>query len=326
MALPALSKTWQFDVNAAAASGVNAHWLRVKQSMTGFGTLPWTVVGSSNGVAASTTFPMDGVDRWTAVGDVVIANSPSAHSWIVLKQTGISATGQGFQVLIEPRASSQITVVISPSAGFGSLATGSTTTRPTATDEYVIASSALSLGQLGVGLVSRVHCIQSTDGQATRIFAFHNGFCLMAWAFDKPKNPVSGWNNLPWFALCANTGSAVTDVASYAFFNALNSSGFAKQGSTPFNLYLTVEGFNSLTMGAGITFSNDLDGGSYPMCPIGLASTTVGARGRHGEVFDMWFGSTIVPSGDNYPGDASKQFVQINNLIIPWNGTNILRS
>lgn len=325
MALPALSKTWQFDVNAAAASGVDAHWLRVKQSMTGFGTLPWTVVGSSNSVAASTGFPMDGVDRWTTVGDVVIANSPSVHSWIVLKQTGISAAGQGFQVLIEPRTSSQITVVVSPSAGFGSLATGSTTTRPTATDEYVIASSALSLGQLGAGLVSRVHCIQSTDGQATRVFAFHGGLCLMVLAFDKPKNPVSGWNNLPWFALCANTG-ALTEMATYATFNTANTSAFAKQGATAFNPYLTVEGFNALTMGAGVTFSNDLDAASYPICPIGLVSTTVGARGRHGEVFDMWFGSTIIPSGDNYPGDASKQFVQIGHLIIPWNGTNILRS
>jgi hypothetical protein len=50
---------------------------------------------------------------------------------------------------------------------------------------------------------------------------------------------------------------------------------------------------------------------------IGIASNTSTASGRHGVVYDLWWGINSYANGDTYPGDASRQFVQLGDLIVP---------
>jgi hypothetical protein len=96
MALPTAVKTHQYDVNVAyAALGTAAadykRLLRgIKNTLIGFASNAWTVVGSSSGIAAG----LDAVDRWSADSDLVQAAAGNAHSWIVLKQAQISANYQ----------------------------------------------------------------------------------------------------------------------------------------------------------------------------------------------------------------------------------------
>lgn len=58
MALPTKAKTWQYNVNQAVAlqgsiiATSRRLWRTIKNSLIGFATLPWTVRGSSDSVAA----------------------------------------------------------------------------------------------------------------------------------------------------------------------------------------------------------------------------------------------------------------------------------
>lgn len=190
-----------------------------------------------------------------------------------------------------------ITVVISPSAGFTG---GTTLTRPTATDEIILISNAVY--GVGTDVATRWSVLQSTDGQCTRVWVANSGSIQFFWAFEKPVNTTTGWSN--------PSVSFVTG-ASPPLLN-----GQAKFGATTATVAMGVESI------AATTVANEIDG-SWPMVPIGLSSSTVGARGRHGTLQDIWWGSTNVTTGDTYPNDATNQFVQIGNIILPWNGGGV---
>lgn len=91
----------------------------------------WTMYYSCDGTTAGTA--NDGVDRWTSTFDAtkIVCNSPgNAHSWAVLK----SPVGLGpVYMIIDCRDNtSQVAISFSKAAPTG----GSTTARPTATDEW----------------------------------------------------------------------------------------------------------------------------------------------------------------------------------------------
>ena len=97
MASPALQKTWQGGstgggtefVNVAVPGVVPKEVLfAIKQAKIGFNSNPWTVIGSSDGVASS----MDGTDRWIDSGDIISWSPGNPRSWIVLQQTALGAT------------------------------------------------------------------------------------------------------------------------------------------------------------------------------------------------------------------------------------------
>lgn len=322
MPLPVLQKSWQYNVNQAPISSHSDLLYKIKNSMVSFSSNPWTVVSSSNSSVANTN------DNWTGSGSVVFQNNGSAHSWIVLKQVGIATN---FQVLIVARrnpggGSDVMFVLYSMNAGFTG---GTTTARPTATDEQAFDSDNASLVANSANLAStpaRLHVMQSTDGQCTRVFIYVNSIPQTMLLFDKPRNPVSGWT-IPHVAMYAvqqyNSGASVAQVT-YAKLNDAADRVKSRVGTTNFNMFLTSEGCITSMIGEQQTFVSDLDSSAYPMLPMGLFSTTSGARGRHGELFDIYWGSTIINEGDHYPGDSSKQFVQFGDIIHPWNGSTIL--
>jgi hypothetical protein len=332
MPLPTLAKTWQYNVNQRLFTQVDANTtqkavlLHIKNTLIGFASNPWTVAGSSNGVTAG----MDGTDRWAALADVKLAAPPTTHSWIVLRQAAINSK---FEVVFVTAATagSSLQVVMSPTAGFGVAnggTDGSTNARPTATDEFAVfgTTSAVGVGAYdGTSTATQQEFIcniwQSTDGQVTRIVNRANTqltaqFRMYA-AFERPKNPLSEWTNPCMAAWVGNASGAMR----YATHNdaALYLGNRPSGGSMA--MFATTEGAGSSMVGEHLVLPNDLSGG-YPMTPAGLLCTAAGARGRHGEVFDLWYGSTVMQNGDTYPDDGSKQFIQIGDLILPWNGSN----
>lgn len=318
MALPTLVKTWQHNVNnqitaQGTALADNRKLLRsIKNAMIGFGTNPWTVRYSCDSSSAGSAG--DGVDKWAADSNLVWAAAGSAHSWIVLRQTGIATN---FELLLSCEGAAAggnvLTIVVSPSAAFTG---GSTTARPTATDEIVLINGA-SWSGISSDISSRWSVQQSTDGQSTRVIICASGAPTAYWLLEKPANPTTGWSNPSVFAAVASspTIAALTSTATPPWR--------MRSGSTTGNVTANVEGNNNALLPSDATvgnIANEIDSG-WPMFPIGFACYTTGIRGRHGSINDLWMGSSSVASGDTYPGDASNQFAQFGILIFPWNGS-----
>lgn len=334
MALPTPEKTWQHKVNVAPGDqgGILANRRRVLRRLKdilinavsegppGF-TTPWTVVGSSDSVAAG----IDAVDRWDSDSDLVWANAGSAHSWMLLRQTGIQSN---FQMLISCSGTSAtgqvLTVSFSPSAGYTG---GSITADPTATDSVpLLANAGWMSGGTGYSAGVDVFVLDvqiSSDGQCTRVVILRQNVPVALLIFDRPKNPTTGWTN-PCVGAWVSVGTAYANLITYANLfegNAPLTTMFSGRfpGAVG-GLSLSSEGGTSQQLGELFTTPNDVDG-AYPMMPVAFYSTTASARGRHGQLFDMWCGLANNAVGDTYPADGSKQFVQFGALIFKWNGS-----
>jgi len=303
MALPVLEKTWQYNVNqSTTTSGVlltdcRAAMFKIKQSLIGF-TNGWTVVNSSN---ASLT----GGDCWASVSDLSWASS-GVHSWIVLQQTGVNGSGTT-QICIDLFTANayQFYIAFSPSAGF---AGGSTSARPTATDEYSTATIAWFPTSAATSVI---HATQSSTGDCTRVFVFSGGTCYGSLIMDTmySDSPLSykgvfGYNTSILYAnVYTNT----------PYFRGIF-------GSTKYAAYVGVEQYQPNTVPAANAGAISDFSSAYPFCPISLHSTTIGARGRCGRLSDIFLGSTSIATGSTYPSGGST-FAQFGTFIIPWNGT-----
>lgn len=320
MPLPTLSKTWQYNVNQTVVAGgsiqltCQALFLTIKNTLKGFGTLPWAVRGSSD----SATAGMDAVDRWVTSANLVGGTSGVAHSWIVLRQTGI-ATNFELCIDLTSNAYTSQTIIISPSAGFTG---GSTTNRPTATDEIVLINGGASWSNVNANHV--VHGMQSTDGQCTRLVVWRASTNLCTFLFfDKPANTVSGWTN-PSVGGWLSSTTSIANV--YSILGHATSSTLRGRGTATMTVAFSGEGSfssgNNLAQTTDVgTVQNDFDA-NWPIFPIGIYSTTALHRGRHGTISDLWWKPIGVGNaGDTFPNDGSRQFVAFGDLIFPWNGS-----
>lgn len=342
MPLSAFEKTWQFDANnvqAATGAVLTTHrqlWLAIKNAMLGFGTLPWTVRYSCTSVVAGAAG--DGVDRWSAVGDLVwaTADTGTARSWIVLRNT------DGCELLLECRNNSTTTgkglrIVFSPASGFTG---GSTTTRPTATDEIVLTDGASSTsGGVGVGSPGQTtdrayayHLLHSTDGLVTMVVICHNGNATGFWYIGRISQPVSGFTKPVMAAVwsdAATTPIAGPNIAQMV--EGVNSeaacphAGF-RHGATNGRFYATAEACGDGSNAAAssepvvrnVAVANEISG-QWQVPQIGLTSLTSGVRGTHGRLFDCgWVSEAGKATGERYPSVAPFTAVVIGDVLIPW--------
>lgn len=317
-ALPVLVKTWQLSCNnAQAALGViltdnRTMLLAIKNQMLAFGTNPWTVDYSCNSVTAGTL--ADGVDRWAAIANLVWGAAGGAHSWIVLKQAGISST---YRLLWSLEGTSGngvvLTCVVSPIAGFTG---GTATARPTATDEAIMLSNVSTFSSVDQSLRWSVE--QSTDGQCTNIIVAFAGSTQVFASFQVPVNVTTGWTS-PAYSVWIPNSTGQPLISNLQTGN----NGKGRIGATVCTFNLSCEtGIGAVTGPADTTFgniANEVDG-TWPMWPLGLNSGTVGVRGRHGTIQDLWYGSSNIPTGDSYPATGTTgQFAQFGNIIVVWN-------
>ncbi len=348
MAVPVLSKTWQYDVNiqnpaqGTALADAQKVIRRIKTALIGFGTLPWTIRYSCDSVTAGAAG--DGVDYWTTDAKLVWSSitNTGVRSWIVLKQTGI---GTNHQVCIHLMhtggsgvGSDTLEVAVSANAGFTG---GTTSARPTATDEIVIRDGTYSASAPASTIKgtwwnsesaaattqqTELHCMQSTDGQCSRaVICYQNG-AISFWMFDKIQAAVTGLT-YPFADTVMGGGGAIqsaNDVTTYAaFLN--NSSTYGYTNAAIMLCYMTSEGSIASStaqwaIGSRHFFANDFDG-SFPMSPVGIYSETTAARGRHGYLADLWFGGSYGHTGETYPNDTTRTFCTFGNMIHSWNGT-----
>ena len=325
MALPSVTKTWQYNVNNVITCQVDAATMfqklvyAFKTALLGFGTAPWTVVKSSDSTGFGAT------DRWTDYTKLVWCQNASgqAHSWIVLQnsvtsvQLLIDLNGNGANPWVQCWA---LAVSQNPAGATGFVTGGSTTARPTASDEIVILGQA---GNQGFTFYTTTpyeivwNVMQSTDGQSVRWFINSLNISRCFGGIDAITEAVSGFANpVLWnhsFAGAPNHDYMLGQLVYY----------FKKTGVT-YTGYGTCENTWRSTVTENTGYSlipNEIDG-TWPMLPIGFVSPTTLVRGRHGRFNDMWAGSTSIPNGFCYPNDGTRQFIQVGNVILPWNGTN----
>ncbi len=335
--------TWQFNVNQFSkdTSGTTANnrllLLKIKNSFLSFGSSPWTVVGSSNSVAAG----LDAVDRWAAASNIVFNSAGNAHSWIVLKQTGL---GSNFQILLDCNNTdtASLTVLMSMSAGFSG---GSITAAPTAADSITVRSQS-AYGAPGTGggnvFASIVHAMQSTDGYGTTIIITRaggpdgvgspigtepSGVCGV-WHFGFAKNPLPTWSNpiIGWVRGDSSTSGLTpgSGIASFGTYT-LSSTIVSMHNSTAISMRATCEGFGTSLLLEALPIPNEIDG-KRPFYPIGMYSLTSGLRGRTGEVQDIYFAPLEyghLSCYEDIDGNTRK-FIQFENMVFPWDGGYVL--
>lgn len=339
MANPTIQKTWEFEINNLVefdgSVGGNANndrrrlLFNIKEAMVNNGTTtftsPWTVVSSSDSSTASAA------DNWTDYTDLVWRDDDGSavFSWIVLRQTGISTT---FELLITCEEDftsadgSRIGAWVAQ-AGFTG---GTTTARPTATDERQIRDST-SNGRWGSGADGtpntnyRWHLMMSSDGECTRIIIHMNKIVTGIWMFDVPDNAVTGWSN-PYVAVIYGENNQNTNVTSYVRFLD-NATMLGRYSGTDTTMFLSSEGIADSAIGEFLK-NNQLDN-TWIATEMGIASQTSTFTGRMGTMYDLWWGSNFSSSeatGRLYPETGTKLYVQVKDIIFPWDGSSVYQS
>lgn len=325
-AIPVLDYTWRFknniDLNTTGTriGDFRQLLLAIKDSLktasgwtdsTGTAatlTTPWTVTASSNGTTANTS------DNWSSATDLVWANSGTAHSWIILRQTGIN--GQNAEMCIDLNITSsdfQISLVFSFATGFN-VSSPTVTNRPTATDEMIRYSAVSWFGGITTAFSCILNVVVSDGGECTRVFAYVSGSIKSFFSFDKPKIPVSGWANPAVFTVVGNEPTyALLNDGNYGMFRANSLNNW---------VYWSTEFYVDGAIGQRQTTVSDVTS-EWPITKIGLVGGYAAAGnnvyGWHGALSDMWYGDVTLVSGDTYPAVAPlKQFVQIGDLVLPW--------
>jgi hypothetical protein len=310
MAIPTLEKTWQYNVNQAIASVGTADGdmkklvLAMKNSLTGFSSSPWTVVRSSNGTTVAAS------DLWTSVSAMVNTYDGSAHSWIVLEQTGV--TGGPFQLCIDLNYSGmyQMSWVYSPTAGF--TVGGTTTARPTASDQTVLVNAGTWINDTGIS--SKVlHVMMSADGQCTRVYTFVAGIVSFSLLIETLADTSATLTS----KAVATLGLAYTSTN---FYN--NAYWHGRFGSTHYVAFTATEGYKNGPVPSGNSGTISDFTSAFAISPLSAYSETGGCHGRAGRFVDLYMGAAGAPNGSTYPLTPNdKEFVQFSQFVMPWNGT-----
>jgi len=243
----------------------------------------WTVAYSCNSTVAGTAG--DGVNRWSSAASLVWSGNAAAHSWIVLKNVGISSN---YQICIDLNhngtTSINCTIVRSMSAGFTG---GSTTARPTATDQF-IALNAAGWGGPTADQAMRWSTEISTDGNCNRVIIAGGGSLRGLWVFEKMSSPETGVTYpIGDYVTGTSAGSISPATGAWNIFPIAATSG---TGAIGFVTQLT-----GLTSPSSFTTN-------WPIVPAALIGNTTGCFGYIGMFQDMWMGSGSVATGDSYPG------------------------
>lgn len=128
----------------------------------------------------------------------------------------------------------------------------------------------------------------------------------------------AGWTPNPLFAYAGNGATALNyDTLCMAASGPLK----ARAGSTNMALFCTGEGWGSANfLGTKrLTGANELTSSpaENPLPAIGLASETSGCSGRHGQVYDTYWGLSNYADNTTYPEDASRDWTQFGDIVLP---------
>jgi hypothetical protein len=322
MGAPALLKTWQIEPDILIPVGASnlverrQAMLAIVNNLIGFASNPMTVIGSGNGVTSG----MDATNRWATEADLV------NNSWIVLQDAQVNAK---FQICIHLYSvwttgnACNIQIVVSRLAGFGTAnggTNGSSSTRPTATDEDAI--SAVQFMSGATSCASRLYIWRSTDGQMTRVIMRNatSGAYVGHWFWGKPRNPRTLWTDPCFYKFSNNAvlGNPIAVTAITAYLSTVKVVTVSQHGAVPANSFA-----------AGWNLNNEWEGpNDYDTFRIYMQSITLaGARGGIiGEQFDTRACQSVVANGTLMPTSAPYTWCAFGDAatptwLLPWDNT-----
>jgi hypothetical protein len=267
-----------------------------------------------------------GADTWNTYTDIVW--STGNYSWIILQKP---TTGSQLLIDCERSSSRDLRMYWSPN---GNYVGGDITTKPTASDEVTLQTSGPWNGNLSV-YGSWVHVWHSQDGALTRVVVTNDQQDpSLFWILDEIEDPFpNNWSHPEivgiYEGLLATSRDAISDSP------VINNAAKAYQnGLGAFDVVLGGMGNDAQASGFGgyswVTeqfygkVGNELASlDRYPMAPLILTSDTVGARGVHGFLTDIWWGHEDRTIGTTYPASTTaKEFVQFEHVVLPWTGSS----
>lgn len=351
MTEPALSKTYEFDINnAVAADATQANgssdatndrkelMLGIKNAFINGGifTTPWVVRGSSNAVTAG----HDAVDRWSTIADLrwnvgTVASPPAAaHSWIILYNAGLDV-----ELLIDcanaANTDGACIIAMISHRGFGAAnggVDGTTTTRPFALDECELRDGvnnnfgSWSGNDTAVGRTWKWHVMGSTDGEVWNVLIYQADVLTAFWRFEVPANPPAGWAS-PIVAIMSGESDDVTNADNDAFTSIQTGSRFAllardrREDLSQNNSGIRILSWGWTNNGSARMGHGRLSGLVHPISgnpmlwPAFYVSTAAAVNGRLGRAHDLWLRHSGVGGGvgDTYPNNpATPQFLVLS--------------
>jgi hypothetical protein len=340
---PTLQRTWQFSTNqivTADSQQINSSdgrryrrelLYQIKEAMTNFATLPW-VVTQSYGQNAGLNLAGD---AWADNDDIRWNNSrtSTATSWLVLSNAAL-----GLELCLHcynasTRDGVMMDAFVAPTASpFGSLAAGTTSTRPTSSIELQLLSGD-DLGSFGCwgsgpqdsGQQSYVlNVMHSTDGLATRVIILLGNEPVGFWQFEEITNQI-GAMTYPWVARMRipDFGGTANQITIAHLQENGRTGGFRNDGVVPYlggPYYLAspANDFFADAFAVETTIKNPYDA-RWALSPVAVASEGAGWDGFFGTLDDIWFvGGGF--TGKGYPA-SSNALVQFGEMVFPWNGS-----
>lgn len=277
----------------------------------------WTVYYSCDSAVAGTAG--DGVDRWSSYDKLVWGTVAGANSWIVL----YNATA-GLYMLLNCEHSGSDSNTLDIWLAQTAFTGGTTTARPTSTDEWNVSASAT--WGAGSAFSVRYHMMMSDDGLSFRLYTTRAQNLQGLWIFEPMVDPVDNlvgdmvtavWGGTAGNALSANTFTQTAQVIG------------RKTGGPTISGVLTSEGSRySTNIQATLTQTdrpvwNDVAERDqiFAIGAYGVTYTSSGAmRGHLGSLADLWFGNDLFVSGRSWPKDYSRQLITLGPLVTPWPG------
>lgn len=279
------------------------------------GASVYTVVGSSNG----TTAALDGVDRWGSTftpANIVRAPAGTAHSWIVLQNTGL-----GVWILIDHIGSSDGQCLISYART--AFTGGSITTAPTSTTQLVFGASTLSafahLAETLFGVTYRFGISVNSSGEFHVVYnRATSGYftSYLTLGTFRSQRPGDVWPNYGTFHQNASGRGAGLSASvfstSICSIRNVNNTGRSSFGGITSTYTFGSTGFEGSAVG---------DSAVSQLMSLPLFAVTLdGAAnaGYRGTVQDLYIANSAGAVGGFYPPTGPQQYILVNQLLVPF--------
>lgn len=318
MALPTKQKTWSIDpcnreTVASLVEAVSECMLGIKNALKLMSGV--TVKGSSNGAAGA----MDGTDRWVTAADVQTRQNSTTLpiSWIVLDLANMG----GAELLMSYNAAAQQGFSFYFSPGGNYAAAGTPTHKPTAADEVTIGAGVSIMSTSGTN--DRLWSTGvASDGSALWFGIAEAGawtaFCVLQTITSRLATPA--WHSPAVAGFIV--GTQVGHSGAFGVWGTARPACRINPGAAV-NVagFFGSEGYKTQIAGAAMANVAELQGGGHNIYPVSLWSETATVRGAVGNWVDLWCGNVGANDGDTYPNDATRQFIQVSDFILPWDGS-----
>lgn len=309
---PSKELTWQFNVNkAVGATGnivtdVKSYLLALKASLIGFALNPWTVAMSSNATSAGAS------DYWSSASDLTW-NASAAHSWIVL------TAANGSQLCLDLKNSTSYNGIIAYSPS-GAYTGGSTTARPTATDEIQLSTTFC----YGTAYTGKLHVLMDSTGQHTRFMLAISSNVFTYFVISQvTAQPGFTWTPSIVAAWFSNSSTGVvaegTCVTAYSYYTWYSGASLA--------MTLGIERYSTSNTSAINRTTAMTTTSAWALGVVTGMWATIGkfaipSGASYSALPDVLIGSATNAIGSTYLNSSSERaWAQFGAIVLPWNNT-----